>query len=136
MKTCDYIHIVVPGTPPSVNTYVRHGGGAHYKTPAAKRYYESAALLAREELTKQGHPRCLDREPLYEVAIVCWYGKKESGDIDNKAKIPLDALVAAGVIETDSRVKRITLTRERDWNNPRTEIFVQEFDEIRRPSWE
>lgn len=134
-----HIKIVVPGVPPSVNMYVRHTkAGKHYKSTASRGFYDSAIQLSREALNKYGELTsacgpvdCM----LYEVMIVLYYEKGERGDLDNKAKIPLDALVAAGIIGSDARVTQMTMARHRDSSDPRTEIYVREADPEGYPPW-
>jgi len=60
----------------------------------------------------------------YGVAMQIYLGRKQRCDIDNLAKVPLDALVAAGVIDSDAKVTTLHLYKHRDIDNPRTVISV------------
>lgn len=130
-----HLHIVIPGmTPPSVNMYTRHGGGRHYKTPEAKGFLNAVVLFARSAEQGQGElPKKKDTR--YEVMLVAYHGKGERGDIDNRAKIPLDGLVDAGVIPGDAAIVDLDLRKRTDWNNPRTEIWVRVADPEENPRW-
>ena len=134
-----HIKIVIPGIPPSVNMYVRHTkAGKHYKSNASRGFYDSAIQLSREALNKFGEllPAAGTVEAMqYEIMIVFYYAKGERGDLDNKAKIPIDALVAAGVINSDARVTQMMMARHRDSSDPRTEIYVREADPEGYPPW-
>lgn len=115
--------------------YTRHGGGAHYKTPEAKGFLDAVCLFARAAERRQGElPKKKDTR--YEVMLVVYHGKGERGDIDNRAKIPLDGLVTAGVIPSDAAIIDLDLRKRVDWENPRTEIWVREATvEMNEPKW-
>jgi crossover junction endodeoxyribonuclease RusA len=110
------VTIVVPLVPPSVNSYVRHTRkGGHYVTAEAKAFKEAVAFLSC------GHSVTAKR---YKVHIDVYLGKGMRGDLDNFAKIPIDSLVYAGVISSDSNIESLSLGKARDTSNPRTEITV------------
>ena len=112
------VTITVPMIPPSVNSYVRHSRGRHFKTPEANRFLETLVACARGAGAVSGKG--------YGVAIIIWLGKGDRGDIDNFPKLVLDGLVLAGVIDTDSKVVVLLIRKHRDADNPRTEIIVSE----------
>jgi crossover junction endodeoxyribonuclease RusA len=118
------LHITVPLVPPSVNAYVRHTRtGRHYITKAAKAYKQAVAIFAAGR-SVAGDMYCLD---------VCVYlAKGQRGDGDNMFKCVADGLVEAGVIHSDAAIKVWGMKVERDWSNPRTEIWVQELAAMRR----
>lgn len=110
------LRLTIPLVPPSVNSYVRHARGRHYLTPEVKAFKDAIAILARGQQVIA---------KLYQVDIHVFYGKKERGDLDNRAKVVLDGLQAAGVIVSDSRVSALNMQKHKDWINPRTEIRVR-----------
>lgn len=134
MTTRPHIHVVIPGLiPPSVNDYVRHPArGVHFKTAEAKAFHDATVMFARMAEADQG---VLPKGVFYEVMLVVFFGKGQRGDIDNKSKVPIDALVSARVIDTDSSVIDCDLRKRRDADNPRTEIWVREADPIDLPRW-
>jgi Holliday junction resolvase RusA-like endonuclease len=119
------ISLTVPGTPVSVNTYTRHcvigGKIRRYKTRESKVFAQDLAIIASGQQL-----RCKFG---YDVRYKVFHAKGERGDVDNRAKVILDALVAAGVIDTDSKVIRCVAEKSRDWDNPRTEITVRPYRE-------
>ena len=109
--------ITVPGTPVSVNHYVKHTrAGRHYVTNEAKAFKEAVAVLAG------GRSVSAQR---YEVEIALHLGKGTRIDADNAGKLPLDSLVSAGVIHSDAAVDRLVIDKFRDRENPRTVITVR-----------
>jgi Holliday junction resolvase RusA-like endonuclease len=59
------------------------------------------------------------------VEIAVFLGKDQRGDLDNFAKVVIDGLVKASVIDTDSKVSELRMRKRRDWAHPRTEITVR-----------
>lgn len=111
------ITITVPLEPPTVNHYVKHTrSGRHYKTPKALAFQQAMAVFARGQ--------CL-RAKAYRVEYTVYQGKGSRGDVDNYAKCILDGLVNAGVIHSDAAITSLSMTKQRDWENPRTEIWVE-----------
>lgn len=112
-----FVWIVIPLVPPSVNMYVRHTRtGRHYVTKEAQTFKDAVfAYSARRKV----------RADAYEVEVFVYLGKGDRGDADNFWKVILDALVAAGTIDTDAKASDITLRKRRDWESPRTEIRVR-----------
>ena len=115
----DVVSFSVPGHPPSVNSYVRHARGRHYRTKAADRWLWDVSFAAKKQSV---------RGDAYEVNAVIWLGAKERIDIDNAGKLLLDSLVTAGVIDTDAKVVDLYLRKRRDAANPRTDITVAVID--------
>jgi Holliday junction resolvase RusA-like endonuclease len=112
------VRFTVPLIPPSVN---------HYKKPRGRGYgfyvtKEAEAFKAEVARCCGGHSVTSER---YQVSIRIFLGGGQRGDIDNFAKVTLDSLTAAGVIESDARVDQLEMFKARDAKNPRTEIEVK-----------
>ena len=58
------------------------------------------------------------------VALSCYLSNRQRPDVDNLAAAPLDALQEVGVIVNDSQVVDLRVTKSRDNENPRVEIFI------------
>jgi Holliday junction resolvase RusA-like endonuclease len=100
------LELIVPGIPPSVNHYVQHSRGRHFRTPEALRFQDDLAIMARGRCVGTGKCR-------FSVEIEISLGPKQKGDIDNFPKIVLDGLVIAGVIHSDSAVDLLTIKKGR-----------------------
>lgn len=118
------IRIEVPLTPPSANHYKiptarihRDGRRIFQLTPEAKAWYAAIAVLARGKVAKGDRHR---------VEFAVYRGKGERGDLDNYAKCILDGLVKAHVLKSDDSVVEMHTYKERDPDNPRTEILITE----------
>lgn len=108
--------ITVPLTPPSVNSYVRHSRGGHYVTKEAEAFKEAIGVLCRRQRI---------RGKAYKVEIWIYLGRKQRGDIDNFAKLVLDGLVSADVLDTDAKIVNLHLYKRRDNAKPRTEMVIE-----------
>jgi len=112
--------IVVPCVPKSVNTYTRHcviqGRIRRFKHKDALTFEEIGAACIRGQRVAA---------KAYSVRIDIYLGKRQGGDLDNYAKQPLDLLVKHGVIHSDAAITELHMTKQRDSENPRTEIFVR-----------
>src|SRR5882724_4057358 len=105
--------ITVPLTPPSVNHYTKHTrSGRHYVTKEAEEFKGYIRQFSRNQRIRGG---------AYKVELWIYLGKKERGDIDNFAKLALDGLVEASVIDTDAKIVNLHLYKRRDNAKPRTE---------------
>lgn len=120
--------IVIPGIPPNVNHYVKHTrSGRHYITGEATQFKRSIAFLAAG--------KSVDSKT-YDVRISVTLGYKQRGDVDNFAKVVLDGLVDAGVIESDAFIFKLTITKsrarkwEKEFQGGSTEIEVGEFKHV------
>jgi crossover junction endodeoxyribonuclease RusA len=107
--------ITIPGVPPSVNSYVRHSRGRHYKTSAATKFQSDIAILAAGRVVNADE---------YWVTIEVTLGPKQRGDVDNFPKVCLDGLVKAGVIRTDAAIVELIVRKCRGAQGS-TEIWVQ-----------
>jgi crossover junction endodeoxyribonuclease RusA len=118
------IKIVIPMEPMGVNHYVRHTrAGRHYKTPEAISFEQIGAIACRGLAVSAKE---------YSVTIHIYQGAKKKGDIDGYAKQTLDLLATNGVLldkngkhSTDAHVIELHMTKQRDRNNPRTEVIVE-----------
>ena len=108
----------VRGTPPSVNSYVRHSHGRHYRTAKTDDFMQRVAIAFRGKK--------LSPKARYYVEIHLYLGKGDRIDVDNAPKTVLDALAKCGAIKSDSQVDSMSITKDRDRENPRTEIVVFE----------
>ncbi len=116
------IRLVIPGTPPSVNHYVKHTrSGRHYKTDAAQLFYWDVFYMSNGQTLCNRQRKSKNR---YAVVLQIYRGAKQKGDIDNYAKLPLDALRDALVIHSDDAVDELQIFKFRDAANPRTVITV------------
>lgn len=113
------IWIEVPGTPPSVNHYVKHSRGRHFKTAEATRFLRDIAYIANGRQI---------RAKEYTVDILIYLAPKQRLDIDNAPKLCLDGLVKAGVIHSDAAIKilRVMLERAKTPQESFTRIGVDE----------
>ena len=117
------IKIIIPMEPVGVNMYVRHTrSGRHYKTPEAISFEQIGAIACRGLAVSAKE---------YSVTINVYQGAKKKGDLDNFAKVVIDLLATNGVLldkkgkrSTDAHVTELHMTKQRDRNNPRTEVIV------------
>jgi Holliday junction resolvase RusA-like endonuclease len=61
----------------------------------------------------------------YQVDVVIYLAAGQKGDVDNFGKVVLDSLKDAKVIKSDAWVQALSLKKERDAENPRTEFRVR-----------
>jgi len=109
--------MAVPLVPPSANTCVRHTRrGRHYVPTNVKAFDQAVRLFAR------GHSI---PGKAFKVKATVFLGFAQKGDVDNFQKPLIDALVKAGVISSDAKVKECSIRKERDREDPRTEICVE-----------
>lgn len=81
-------------TPPSLNMVYR---GRRYKTAAYKQWCQDADLQVKIQ-----HPSTISGPVAIKICI-----ERQRGDLDNRVKACLDALVRAGVIDDDHYVEDI-----------------------------
>lgn len=108
--------------PPVPKARARLGRGRHWFTPDRTRNYERAvrwsalAAIARTRWQRQAR---------YVVEVSAYFPDARRRDADNVGKSVLDA--CNGVLwDDDSQVAALTVRREIDRANPRTEVRVQE----------
>ena len=84
MKDCNGFEFTVPMVPPGVNNYVKHTrAGRHYLTDETETFKDELALALQKR-------RCVGLS--FSVILHVVLGKGQKGDVDNFAKLPLDAL--------------------------------------------
>ena len=114
------LELTIPLTPPS---------GNHYKVPNwnQRRFIVTRRAQAYKDAV---YIFCRGRSvagKTFRVDLAIFVGKGERLDADNSPKVVLDALQEAGVFggRSDSNVRVLKITMQRDPVNPRTEIKVQ-----------
>jgi len=115
----DSISFSVPAVPPSVNHYLlRARNRQHYfVSPEAEQFKSLVLAIANSK-------KLVIRWKRYGVEISIFLGKKQKGDLDNFAKVTLDSLVYAAIIDSDAKITDLRMTKDRDISNPRTVISV------------
>lgn len=111
--------LTIPMLPPSANHYKKYrvvGRNVHwYLTAQAIAWREAVCMYAKG---KQLPKTC------YSVRITVFRGKGDRGDVDNYAKVVLDSLQKCGVLGNDDWVQELIIVKQRDIENPRTEIVI------------
>jgi len=111
------LEIILPMIPPSANHYVKHTrSGRHYITAEAKAFREAVVLFSRGQQV---------RYPFYAMEIYLNLGPKQKQDLDNCAKVILDSLVLAEIIDSDAKITCLTLHKKRH-KQPSTQITIWE----------
>jgi len=116
----DTISFTVPGQPVSKSRpRISPNGGMYNPTETTdaeeliQAYYRQAAPGAQ-----------VDEEGYWQVDCIFWTANKAKRDLDNLAKLVLDAL--SGLIwKDDCRVWALNLSRQIDKDQPRTEIRIE-----------
>lgn len=118
------VNFTIQLTPPSANHYkvptrreLDDGRRIFTYTPETKAWFDAVAYAVRGK-TIAGDRLC--------VEFCVYRGKGERGDLDNYAKCILDGLVKAKVFRNDDSVVEMHSYKERDRDNPRTEIQITE----------
>jgi len=102
--------------PPSSNRYWRVFKGIPVMSSEARAYKKKVAVLL--------HGKCKPAKG--EVSLtLAWYRSRKSGDLDNRAKVALDALQGSLYLN-DSQIVALHLYRYDDKANPRIEVSVQD----------
>lgn len=103
--------------PPSVNRMWRRGGNRTYLSKAGREFKAAVAMICRAKKVR----------PLYgPVAVeITWRRKRRDGDLDNRAKLALDALNGLAY-EDDSQIVELHAYRRDDKANPGVTITVRE----------
>jgi Holliday junction resolvase RusA-like endonuclease len=111
------LRLTIPLEPPTVNHYVKHTRmGRHYITKQAQDWLKTVSLFANG-MHVEGKEHF--------ISYTVYQGHGSRGDVDNYAKCVIDSLVKAGVLKTDSSVIEMNAKKQRDRDNPRTEILVR-----------
>ena len=93
MKQASFVVLAIP---PSVNHYVRHGQGRHFRSLAADRFL----ALVRAQSSQLG----VMEKGRYAVDIRITLPPGQRGDLDNFLKCALDGLVLGGLIPSDALI--------------------------------
>lgn len=101
--------------PPTANLYWRVYRGRAVKSDAARRYQGETALMARA-----AGVRVLDGPVMVSVTA---YRPRRQGDLDNLAKIFIDALRGTAYHD-DNQVVELHMYRRDDKRNPRIVVTV------------
>jgi len=118
------VSFTIPLLPPSVNHYVTHQGGKHFKSAEAKAWERDFPLFSKGQFVNG---------ETFMVTIILTPGAKQKGDIDNYSKLVLDCIAKAGMLRnlkgqklTDAAIKslHIELIEDRK-NGPKTEITIE-----------
>ena len=106
--------------PPTVNHYKRAGrvvtmaSGKKYQlrvnTDATKQFYYEAWLRIRSLIANVA-VKSFDRATILSVELDVYPPDKRRRDIDNLAKVTLDALVKGGLMVDDYQIARLLITR-------------------------
>lgn len=95
----------------------------HIRMVKTKRGREWADTAERQLREQWGNMQPVTAETFFFVDV---YRPRNSGDVDGYAKGILDAFQAGGVIENDSSIRRLTITKHVDRNRPRVEVVIYE----------
>lgn len=114
------LSLTIPLEPPSGNHYKSYRVigkfVSWYLTKEAKGWHSAVAVIANGRgVSGKAH----------HIAYTVYQGAGSRGDVDNYAKVILDALVKAGVLKTDASVIEMNARKQRDRENPRTEILIR-----------
>lgn len=101
--------------PPSANRYWRIYRGRNVVSDEAKEYKNTVAMLAKVDGVK------LLTGPV-KVAVAV-YRERQSGDLDNRLKILLDALQGA-FYANDAQIRELHATLHDDKHDPHVEVTV------------
>ncbi len=95
--------------PPTVNTYWRRVGDKTVLSKKGKAYKHKveAAILEQSPFVMSGRPG----DANIAIELVACAPCKRKRDLDNLLKAPLDALTHAGVMDDDSQIQSLTITR-------------------------
>jgi Holliday junction resolvase RusA-like endonuclease len=124
MSKLDSVSFTVPGKP-ITKSRPRIGDDGH----GGKVIYNTKETTAAEELIqayyRQAAPGAqVDEEGFWQVDCVFYTKDKTKCDLDNLAKLVLDALTKL-VWKDDCRVWTLNLSRDIDRDNPRTEVTIE-----------
>jgi crossover junction endodeoxyribonuclease RusA len=102
--------------PPSSNRYWRVFRGIPVMSAEARAYKNKVALMLRGKM----------KIAKGDISVtLAWYRGRKSGDLDNRAKVALDALQGSLYLN-DSQIVALHLYRYDDKANPRIEVSVQD----------
>lgn len=101
------IRLTLPVPPSLNNLYANNPKGGRFKTRDYRRWIKSANdhLMLQVRSWK-------GREIKGPAVVTIRVAKAMRGDVDNRAKAPVDLLVAAGITADDSKNHTVTVTRD------------------------
>ena len=117
------------GLPPSANMMYRSNHSSRYKTKAVTDWQERISLMLREarenqlKITQTGGLTITRPE---RVAVLIRFAENtyRRWDIDNRIKPLLDCLEMSGILEDDSQIDHLSVTREKGPKRKTTIILV------------
>lgn len=105
--------------PVGINHLYKSGKNGWYKDKKAVEWQEEAMWTIKTQAKKQAI------KPEGTRVNVRWFRKdKRRYDIDGGLKLLLDTLVKAEVLEDDSQITHLTVTKEKSTNRNYCEVFV------------
>ena len=111
--------------PPSVNALYRSMNGRNVLSKTAREYYSNRNIWS----VKAQHTgkRITDR-----IAVLIEFHPSSNRkiDIDNRGKAVLDMLMKAGVIEDDSQVDLLTISRQEVVKGGRCIVTIERIEEM------
>lgn len=125
------------GLPPSANLMYRSNHSSRYKTKAVADWQEHVSLMLQEawekqrKITKSGG---LTNSYSGRASVVIRFAENtyRRWDIDNRIKPLLDCLEMSGVLEDDSQVDHLSVTREKGPKRKTTIILLGQNEEESR----
>jgi Holliday junction resolvase RusA-like endonuclease len=105
--------------PPSANRWHRTINGRPILSREARLYTQAI----KHAIVEQQAGYFIAGVPL--AVSIAWFRERKSGDIDKRGAIMLDALQGI-CYANDSQIKRYTIERFEDKQNPRMEITIEE----------
>ena len=113
----------ISGLPPTVNSMYRNSNSRRYKRPEVAEWQEEIAGLMTEQWPL-GRPPYSGR---VSVIVKFTVKSRRRWDIDNRVKALLDCLEIAGVVENDSQIDSLKVTRNSGTDN-KTSIILMEYE--------
>lgn len=105
--------------PPSANAWHRVVNGRPILSRMARLYTKAVGLSAIcQRVEKIPAPTPIS-------VSIAWYRERKSGDVDKRGAVLLDALQGI-CYDNDAQIKRYTIERFEDKNNPRMEVTIEE----------
>lgn len=105
--------------PPSANRWHRTVNGRPILSREARLYTKAVELSALCQKVQK------IPAPIQIAVSIVWYRERKSGDVDKRGAVLLDALQGI-CYDNDSQIKRYTIERFEDKENPRMEIEITE----------
>ena len=122
----------LPMLPPSVNHYIEHPAkGVHVKSASAKAWEDDFMAMLPAQVRGE-----YVTGKLFAVSLAFTCGPRDRGDVDNRNKLVLDCIAAAGMLRdpqgkqlSDAWVKRLTVelhdTPQDRQRGPETRVTIE-----------